>query len=92
MSSTPRLCDYMFVGDTRDKLGQDESARIVEQDSYGTVNLRIGAQRDSLAFALFGRNLTDERAVVNLSDPMVGGFQYLMRPREIGIEVRYSHR
>ncbi len=83
--------DYSYVSDTRYKFGQIDPVVIV-QDAYDLANLRLGVQRADLAVELFGRNVTDERAIVNTTDPSLGNRQYLARPREIGVEVRYSFR
>lgn len=81
--------DYMYVGSTRYQFGQIDP-QVVTLDSYNIANLRLGLQRDHLSVELFGRNITDERAVVNTVDPSQGNRQYLARPREIGVELRYS--
>ena len=81
--------DYTYVGSTRYKFGQIDPV-VVLQDAYDLTNLRLGLQRADLAVELFGRNVTDERAVVNTTDPSLGDRQYLARPREIGVELRYS--
>lgn len=83
--------DYTYVSNTRYKFGQVDPV-IVLQDAYDLANLRFGLQRADLAVELFGRNVTDERAVVNTTDPSLGNRQYLSRPREIGVELRYSFR
>jgi iron complex outermembrane receptor protein len=84
--------DYAYVGDARYKFGQGDGALIVMQDAYDTASVRLGLRRSDLAVELFGRNMTDERAVVYTQDPEIGNYQYLARPRELGIEVRYSFR
>jgi iron complex outermembrane recepter protein len=63
---------------------------VVKLDAYGLTNVRLGVQRDDLSLELFGRNITDERAVVNTIDPQQGDRQFLARPREVGVEVRYN--
>jgi iron complex outermembrane recepter protein len=80
--------DYLYVGDVRvkDPLGD------ITQDSFTVANLRVGFQKDNLALELFGRNLGDERAVMSTSPRSFGGNQVLLRPREVGVEVRYSFR
>lgn len=82
--------DWMYVGDARYKFGQGEDALAVLQPAYNTANLRVGLARGPLAVELFGRNVTDRRAVVYTGDPELGDYQYLLRPREIGVEVRYE--
>ena len=81
--------DYVYVGSTRYLFGQIDP-RVVTLDSYDMTNVRLGLQRDDLTVEIFGRNITDERAVVNVVDPSQGNRQFLARPREIGIEIRYS--
>ena len=83
--------DYSYVSSTRYKFGQIDPL-VVLQDAYDLTNLRLGLQRGDLAVELFGRNVTDERAVVNTTDPSLGDRQYLARPRELGVELRYSFR
>jgi hypothetical protein len=39
---------------------------------------------------LFGNNLFDERGVVGLQQPSFGSNENIIRPREIGVELRYS--
>jgi iron complex outermembrane recepter protein len=81
--------DYVYVGDVRVKFASDPP---ILQDAYDVVNARLGFQRDNLAVELFGRNLTDERAVSVTAEPSFGGYQTIIRPREIGVELRYSFR
>lgn len=81
--------DYVYVGSVPYQFGQIDP-HTVTLSSYGLTNLRFGLQRDNLAVEIFGRNLTDERAVVDTIDPTQGDRQYLARPREIGVEVRYQ--
>ena len=61
-------------------------------EAYDTLNLRFGLKRDNLGLELFGRNLTDERGVSSVEPFQFGGEQTLIRPREVGLEVRYSYR
>lgn len=82
--------DYVYTGDVRIKFGRGEGAIFVTQDPQSIGNLRLGLQRDSLGIELHGRNITDERGVTSTDDPDMGGTQVLIRPREIGIELRYS--
>lgn len=84
--------DYVHTGDVRVKFGRAEGATFVTLDPQDVGNLRLGLQRDALAVELFGRNITDERGIASTGDPDEGGTQVLIRPREIGIELRYSLR
>jgi len=83
--------DYSYVGEVRYKFGQVDPM-VVNQDAYALTNARVGVAKEALAFELFARNITDERAVVNITDPSLGNREYLARPRELGVEVRYSFR
>jgi outer membrane receptor protein involved in Fe transport len=80
--------DYSYVGDVIVK----DSLLSITQSSFNTVNARLGFLKDALAIELFGRNLTDERAVLTTSNLQFGGDQTLIRPRELGVELRYSFR
>ncbi len=87
--------DYLYVGDVHQNFEFDETTGDViirRQDSYQATNARVGFKFRELAFEVFGRNLTDERAVVTLTDPAMGERETLLRPREIGVEARYSFR
>lgn len=74
--------DYTYVGDVLSEFG--------EIDEFDTVNLRFSVQRGPLGLDLFGRNLYDERAVLTLGDPLLGAHETLIRPREMGVELRYA--
>jgi hypothetical protein len=39
---------------------------------------------------VFGNNLTDERGVVATDQPSFGSHETIIRPREVGVEMRYS--
>jgi len=60
------------------------------QGGYGQANARLSLQHRQLGVDLFTRNLTNKRAAETTTDPTQGGYVYMLRPREIGIEVRYS--
>jgi hypothetical protein len=78
----------VYVGDVRLTFQSGE----ITQDAFGTANLRVGFHNRGLALELFGRNLADERAVLSTGLPEEGGNQVLIRPRELGVELRYSFR
>ena len=82
--------DWAYVGSVRPDLGGGPPVPTL--DSYDTLNLRLGFRRDALALELFGRNVTDERGVTSVEPFQFGGKQSLIRPREVGVEVRYSYR
>ncbi|MEP7242735.1 MAG: TonB-dependent receptor [Gammaproteobacteria bacterium] len=61
-------------------------------DAFDTANVRVSFQRDNLALELFGRNILDERGTT-YQQLVAGGLnQTLVRPREIGVEVRYGFK
>jgi len=74
--------DYNYVGNVLSQFG-----RI---DAFDTTSLRVSLQRSDLALELFGRNIFDERGVVTLMETPLGPRQTLIRPREIGVEIRYQ--
>jgi iron complex outermembrane recepter protein len=82
--------DYVFVGDIHYKFGEGTDTTSILQGGYGQTNLRVAFQRAKLSLELFGNNVTDKRAAVATGDPTQGGYTYPLRPREIGIELRYS--
>ena len=63
---------------------------MLEQDAFDKANLRLSFQRGPLVVELFGDNIFDERAVVNTGQPSFGSRENLERPREVGVELRYS--
>jgi iron complex outermembrane recepter protein len=82
--------DWAYVGSVEPDLGGGPPVSALE--SYDTLNLRLGLTRDNLALEIFGRNVTDERGVSSVEPFQFGGKQTLIRPREVGLEVRYSYR
>ena len=82
--------DWAYVGSLQPDLGGGPPAPALE--AYDTLNLRFGLRRDALALELFGRNITDERGVSSVEPFQFGSHQTLIRPREVGLEVRYSYR
>lgn len=81
--------DYSYVGDVRVVFIGDPPVRL---DSYDTINARLGFQTDTLSIDFYARNLADERGVVSQGEPILGNNQVIIRPREIGIELRYNYR
>jgi len=80
--------DYVYVGAVHYVYGA--GARDVLQGGYGQANVRLGFQRDTLSVELFGNNVTDKYAAESTGDPASGGYVYLLRPREVGLELRYA--
>lgn len=81
--------DYVYVGEVPVKFLT--TGDTLQQDAYDVVNLRLSFQREALAIDLFGRNVSDERAVLVTRDPAVfNSDQFIIRPREVGVELRYS--
>jgi iron complex outermembrane receptor protein len=83
--------DYVYVGDIHYLFGQGGDATNLLQGGYAQANLRVAFRRANLSLEIFGNNVTDKRAAVATGDPSQGGYTYLLRPREIGIELRYSY-
>ena len=82
--------DYSYVGDVHYQFGVGTTAAPYLQGGYGQTNLRLSLQRRQMGFDIYARNLTDKRAAEATGDPTQGGYTYMLRPREIGVEVRYS--
>jgi iron complex outermembrane receptor protein len=80
--------DYVYVGDVL----QQFDTLVVENGGYGEANARLAFLHDKFEVDLYGENLTDKRAVSVTGNPAFGGYQTLVRPRELGVEVRYSFR
>ncbi|MDB6010441.1 MAG: hypothetical protein JWL65_2691 [Gammaproteobacteria bacterium] len=82
--------DYTYVGDVHYVFGTGATATPYLQGGYGQTNLRLAFQHRQVGVDLYARNLTDKRAAASTADPTQGGYVYMLRPREIGVEVRYS--
>jgi iron complex outermembrane recepter protein len=82
--------DYVYVGNVHYQFGQGGGSESFVQGGYGQGNVRLALRRDTLSIELFGRNITDRRAAEATGDPASGGYTYLIRPREVGLELRYS--
>ncbi|HEY5755992.1 MAG TPA: TonB-dependent receptor [Steroidobacter sp.] len=78
--------DWAYVGSLNSELSS------LPIESYDTVNARFGLVQDNLSIELFGRNLTDEQGVTRIEPLPFGGDYVLVRPREVGIEVRYRYK
>ena len=82
--------DYTYVGDVHYVFGLGVAATNYLQGGYGQTNLRFALQHQQLGIDLYARNVTDKRAAENTGDPTQGGYIYMVRPREVGVELRYS--
>jgi hypothetical protein len=87
--------DYLYVSDVRLKFPTptDEDpfhADVVTEDAFDTVNARLSFSRGPLGLDVFGNNLFDERGVVGTLQPSFGSSQNIIRPREVGVELRYA--
>jgi iron complex outermembrane recepter protein len=80
--------DIIYVG----AVHNDFPPLTVIDNSYAEGNLRLGFLHSSLSLELFGKNITDNRGVSATDNPAFGSHQTLIRPRELGAEVRYSFR
>lgn len=78
--------DWAYVGELRSELSN------LPIESYDTLNVRFGLVQDNLSIELFGRNITDEQGVTRIEPLAFGGEYVLIRPREVGIELRYSYK
>jgi len=82
--------DYTYVGDVHYVFGLGTASTPYLQGGFGQANFRLQLQHKQLGFEFFVRNLTNKRAAEATGDPSQGGFTYMIRPRELGVEVRYS--
>lgn len=82
--------DWVYVGKVHFKFGQGDTANDLVQGGYGQGNLRLAFRREALSLELFCRNLMDKRAAEATGDPAQNNLIYLVRPREIGVELRYG--
>lgn len=82
--------DYTYVGNVHYVFGLGTASTTFVQGGYGQANFRLQLQHQQLGLEFFARNLTNKRAADAYGDPTQGGFNYLIRPRELGVEVRYS--
>jgi outer membrane receptor protein involved in Fe transport len=80
--------DYVYVGDVL----QQFNTVVLKNGGYGEANARLGFIEHQLEVDLYGDNLTDKRGISVTSNPAFGAYQTLVRPRELGVEVRYSFR
>jgi iron complex outermembrane receptor protein len=82
--------DLIHVGNVITVAGVSDR---VKQDAFELLNLRLGFERDVWSADLYGRNVTDERGVLTTNrNTTLGINQTLTRPREVGIELRYTFR
>jgi outer membrane receptor protein involved in Fe transport len=82
--------DYVYVGDVHYVFGAGATSSPFLQGGYGQADARLSLQSKQWGFELFTHNLTNRRAAETIVDPSRGGYNYMIRPREIGMEVRYS--
>lgn len=80
--------DYSYVGDVRVVLAGTE----LRQDAYSLANFKVRFASERLVVDLFARNVFDERGVAATGDPRLGLSQRIVRPREFGVELRYSYQ
>jgi hypothetical protein len=78
----------MYVGDVQYLFGAPGAFYTHIQGGHGQANLSLSVQHHELGIELFAHNVTDRRAAEATGDPAQGGYVYLIRPREIGLEVR----
>ncbi len=80
--------DIIYVGGVHNDFGP----LTLIDNSYAEGNLRLGFQQNTLSLELFAENVTDKRGVSSTDNPAFGGHQILIRPREVGVELRYAFR
>jgi iron complex outermembrane receptor protein len=78
--------DLVFVGDVL----QQYNTLIVRNGGYAEMNARVGFAHDTFGVDLYASNLADRRGISVTQNPAFGAFQTLIRPRELGVELRYS--
>jgi outer membrane receptor protein involved in Fe transport len=66
---------------------RSQTARAIEMDGYTTLALRAGVRGENWGVAIYGRNLTDERIVLNA---IAGRYENISSPRVIGIAANYD--
>jgi iron complex outermembrane receptor protein len=81
-----------YTGERTDDFGnRDANGNIRGADSYTTVDLRAGLLMDRWSFELYGKNLTDEEGINDLTEPgtLAAGAAGAagIRPRAIGLAV-----
>ena len=82
--------DYSYVGDVHYVFGLGTQATTYLQGGYGQADVRLSLQNRQFGVDLYARNLADKRAATTTGDPEQGGYVYMLRPREVGVELRYS--
>lgn len=76
--------DYAYVDESRTDLGLSGTSTSVP--SYQILDLRAGVTKGNWSVTVFVTNLTDERATLNLIDPVYEG-AYRNQPRTFGVSV-----
>ncbi len=85
--------DFNHVGDVLSAAEAGTGAS-VQLDSYQVINLRAVLGQDQFQLELFVRNATDERGILSSTAPtsVLGLQEFIIRPREIGVQVRFRLR
>lgn len=78
--------DYNFVEESVTQT-RAPSPSVIESDTLRLLNARLGFELEKLQFYLFGKNLQDQRAA---ADAQFASLQSRLRPRQIGIELKYA--
>jgi outer membrane receptor protein involved in Fe transport len=95
MASIPSYAQlaFAYTGERWNELDTTNDVRTL-MDAYTIVNGAVGINKDSWSLELFGSNLTDERAQIDVLDPgypsALDTRTYTNRPRTFGI--RFSQR
>ncbi|MDE0348793.1 MAG: TonB-dependent receptor [Gammaproteobacteria bacterium] len=85
--------DFNQVGDVLSAAEAGTGAS-VKLDSYEVINLRAVLGQGRFDVELFVRNATDERGILSSTAPtsVLGLQEFIIRPREMGVRVRFRLR
>ena len=85
--------DFNHVGDVLSAAEAGTGAS-VKLDSYQVINLRAVLGQEQFDLEFFVRNAADERGILSSTAPtsVLGLQEFIIRPREIGVQVRFRLR
>jgi iron complex outermembrane receptor protein len=78
--------DLVYVGDVLQQFDTD----IIKEGGYAEINARVGFAHEAFGIDLYANNLADRRGISATQNPAFGAYQTLIRPRELGLELRYA--
>lgn len=77
--------DYFHIGEYYSFIRE----QFAQAGDYGRLDMRGGIRFDNnFSVELFGTNLTNEDALMGVSGPVIG---WRVRPRTVGVEIKYEH-